>query len=189
MRISAPRDGFTLIELMVVISIIGVLAALTVGVATVVQKQNRSSAAKATIQKLQLAFDMYRNHCGRYPLSPETHGRNEEVIGLLTGDIDGDGKYDPDGDDIPRNHRVWRGPYLPIDSANTDGSGNLLDPWGVPYRYYNNETEEPRFEVNRSSYLLYSCGNDGRATDSTRAEAVDWKLPHNKDNIKNWEEE
>jgi general secretion pathway protein G len=184
-----PRNGFTLIELMVVITIIGILAALSVGVANVAVQSTRRTAAEATIQKLQSALDMYHNHCGRYPPTPEERGKNADIIGVLTGDTDHNSMYDPDSGDIPRNHPVWRGPYLPFDSKNTDSGGNLIDPWGQPYRYYNNESEAPRFKVHPNSYLLYSCGRDGQATDATREEVVNFKLPYNKDNVKNWEDE
>ncbi len=189
MRKTSSNSGFTLIELMVVISIIGVLVALSSGVITMVRKQNRVTAARATIQKLELALNAYYNDCGLYPPTPEDFRENAEVFGVLTGDITHDGKYDPKGDDLPKNHRTWRGPYLPMDSKNTDTRGNLKDPWSAPYRYRENDREAPKCPSNPSTFLLYSCGPDRRATDGTREEVIDFALEFNRDNVKNWEDE
>lgn len=182
-----PR-GFTLIELMVVIAIISVLATLSMGIISVVGNQNRIAAANADIQRLSLALQQYFQHAGRFPPTSEDHRDNYVMYGALTGDTNHDGVYTPGEDgDIPRNHRYWRGPYVQLDRAKTDEKGNFLDPWGEPYRYLENRTEAPRFEVNPNSFLLYSCGPDRAATEETREEIIDFTLPYNRDNVTNWE--
>lgn len=183
--------GFTLIELMVVVAIIAILSSLSVGVISVVGKRNRMTAAKADIDKIQLALEQYYSHFGLYPPSNEDHTMNNVMYGALTGDTGHDGTYTPgkNGDIDMDKHRLWRGPYLPIHSKNTRNDGNVKDPWGNPYRYYEVRREEPNFKINQNSFLLYSCGPDMKATDATREEAVDFTLPNNKDNIKNWEDE
>ncbi len=182
--------GFTLMELMIVITIIGILAALSGGVVTVVMKQNRVEAAKATILRVQMGLEQYYNDLGSFPPTPDGAG-NATVMAMLTGDLDGDGMYNPDpgSGDIPRTHPRWRRPYLAIERSQMDGQGNLVDPWRQPYRYFENEREAPRCKINPNSFLLFSHGPDLRATASTRDEALDATLPYNKDNVKNWEEE
>ena len=191
------NKGFTLIELMIVISIIGVLAGLTGGVITMVSKENKVSATKSTLQKLKLALGRYYQHHGAYPPTPENPKENTEIISALTGDLNHDKIYDPspDSEDLKKTG-TWRGPYLPVDGKYTDGKGNLLDLWGLPYRYKENDREASdeytnirAGNPNPSSFLLYSCGPDIKATDSTREEVIDFTLPFNKDNIKNWENE
>ena len=191
------KKGFTLIELMVVISIIGILAALSAGVVSMVTKQNKVTAATATLDKLGLALDRYYQHHGVYPPTPENPKENAEVISALTGDLNHDKFYDksPESEDVKKSG-TWRGPYLPVDAKYTDGNGNLLDLWGLPYRYIENNREAPdeyknirAGNPNPDSYLLYSCGPDRKATDATREEVIDFTLPNNKDNIKNWEDE
>lgn len=100
------RKGFTLIELMVVILILGLLAGI-VGprffgnVAKAKQK-----AAKTQIEIFGTALDSFRLDMGRYPTSAE--GLNA----LRTKPSDGEG---------------WNGPYLTKELP--------LDPWGQAYQY------------------------------------------------------
>ena len=183
-----PR-GFTLIELMIVISIIGILAGLTVAVVGPMQRRNQYTAAKATIQKLDMAINNYYSDCGAYPPTPEERHGNATIYGVLTGDINHDGTYNPAAGDIPRNHKLWRGPYLPIDRKYSDGGGNLLDPWSTPYRYLENERENPTCKANPTTYLLYSCGVDRTADDDPRENILNSRSPKNVDNVKNWEDE
>ncbi|MCX7848304.1 MAG: prepilin-type N-terminal cleavage/methylation domain-containing protein [bacterium] len=190
MTTRSRQAGFTLMELMTVITIIGILAALTGGVVSVVTKQNKVEAAKATILKIQMALEQYYNDIGAYPPTPSEDG-NARVIAALTGDLNGDGVYDPTpgSGDIPRTHPRWRRPYLMVEKSQYDGNMNMVDPWRQPYRYFENEREAPRCKVNPSSFLLFSYGPDMKATAKTREEAIDPTLPYNKDNIKNWEDE
>jgi type II secretory pathway pseudopilin PulG len=176
-------------ELMIVISIIGILASLSVGVIGVVGAKNRLEAAKAGILRLKQALDQYCNDIGTYPPTPEDRTQNASIIGCLTGDLDHDGVYDPEKGDIPTSHPTWRRPYLKVVKGELDSEGNFKDPWQQPFRYFKNDGEVNMYKVNPNSFLLYSCGPDRIATDSTRDEAVDYTLAGNKDNVKNWEDE
>lgn len=98
--------GFTLLELLVVIVIIGLLAAY-VGPKYFSQIQRSEiTVAKAQIEAFGKALDTYRIDMGRYPVS-------EQGLEALVRQ--------------PDNNSKWRGPYLKSDIP--------LDPWGNPYRY------------------------------------------------------
>lgn len=106
----APRrktGGFTLIEIMVVVVIIGLLAAIIVP--TVVSKvdEARLAKAKSDIQSLETALTEYRLDNAAYPTSDE---------GL-------DALVKQPNDPSVQN---WHGPYVQQLSK---------DPWGRPYQY------------------------------------------------------
>ena len=99
--------GFTLLELLVVIVIIGLLAAY-VGPKYFAQLgKSEITISKAQIEAFGKALDTYRLDVGRYPTTEE--GLNALVVApsSATG--------------------RWNGPYLQ--------KGLPVDPWGNPYRY------------------------------------------------------
>jgi general secretion pathway protein G len=101
--------GFTLIELMVVLVIIGVLAALIVPSVLERADDARSTAAKTDVNNLMQALKLYKLDNQRYPTS-------EQGLQAL--------QAKPSTGPIPGN---WK-PYL-------DKLPN--DPWGHPYQYLN----------------------------------------------------
>lgn len=103
---ASRRAGFTLLELLVVVAIIGLLAGYVgpryfgqIGKAEV-------KAARAQIDALEKALDTYRLDVGRYPSSE---------LGLDALMV------------RPGGVAKWAGPYLK--------KGIPPDPWGQPYRY------------------------------------------------------
>jgi len=101
------RKGFTLLELLVVIVIIGLLAAY-VGPKYFSQLgKSEVTVARAQIEAFEKSLDTYRLDVGRYPTSEE--GLNA----LMTAPQAAGAK--------------WNGPYLK--------KGIPLDPWGHAYQY------------------------------------------------------
>lgn len=101
--------GFTLLELLVVIVIIGLLASY-VGPKYFAQiGKSEVTVAKAQIEGFGKALDTYRLDMGHYPST------EEGLAALLVRPAD--------------NANKWNGPYLNKDVP--------LDPWGHPYQYRN----------------------------------------------------
>ncbi len=99
--------GFTLLELLVVIVIIGLLAAY-VGPKYFAQLgKSEVTIAKAQIEAFEKSLDTYRLDVGRYPTT------DEGLASLLTAP--------------PSAGAKWNGPYLK--------KGVPPDPWGHPYQY------------------------------------------------------
>lgn len=106
------RDaGFTLIEIMVVIAIIGILATLIVPKIMGRPDEARATAAKHDVGTIVQAFKLYRLDIGRYPTT-------EQGIRALV--------EKPTSEPVPQNWKA--GGYL--DSIPKD-------PWGNPYQYAN----------------------------------------------------
>lgn len=66
-RSISHRQGFTLVELLTVIIIIGFLAAMIAGVAPAVMKSVKETAIRAEIENLALALEAYKAEYGEYP--------------------------------------------------------------------------------------------------------------------------
>ena len=103
--------GFTLIEIMVVIAIIGILATLIVPKIMGRPDEARATAAKHDVGTLVQAFKLYRLDIGRYPTT-------EQGVRALV--------EKPTSEPVPQNWKA--GGYL--DSVPKD-------PWGNPYQYAN----------------------------------------------------
>lgn len=99
--------GFTLLEILVVLVILGLMASL---VGPQLFKQlggSKTRAAQLQIQELSAALDLYRLELGGYP---STEQGLEALISK------------------PRNVENWNGPYLKKNVIR-------MDPWGNPYQY------------------------------------------------------
>ena len=98
--------GFTLLELLVVMVILGMLAGYVAPKYFAQIGKSETNTARAQIEALEKALDMFRIDTGRYPTSEE---------GLLA-------LMQP-----PADENRWSGPYLKKDLPR--------DPWGRPYIY------------------------------------------------------
>ena len=106
-RMLTSRAGFTLIELMVVMIILGLLAALVVPRMFGRVGEAKQKAAYAQIQLFGTALDSFRLDVGRYPTT-------EEGLQALITQVSG--------------IEEWNGPYLKKIEIP-------LDPWNAPYHY------------------------------------------------------
>lgn len=107
-RIHRPARafGFTLLELLVVILIIGLLTGIVAPRFMSQIARSETTAARAQIDSFDKALQAYRIDMGRFP------SEAEGLRGLVT---------------LSGTEPRWRGPYLK--------DAVPLDPWGSPYQY------------------------------------------------------
>ena len=88
-----PTAAFTLIELLAVITIIGILAGLTLGAAGAVRRHGANSTAKAEVAALQAACDRYYADYSAYPIgtaSPTTVTEPAKATALFSNLVGSD---------------------------------------------------------------------------------------------------
>jgi len=109
---------FTFIEIMVVVIIIGVLAAIVLPKFTGRTEEARIGAAESQLGVFSTSLDAYELDNGRYPST-------EQGLKALA--------KKPSTPPIPKR---WKGPYMQKESSQ--------DPWGGKYNYKSPGTHNPR---------------------------------------------
>lgn len=99
--------GYTILEVLVVITIIGLLIGLVAPAALRQLGGARQSVAKQSIERLSTVLDLYNLDVGSYPTT-------QQGLAALAS--------------RPAGVTTWNGPYL-------KGEGVPNDPWGRPYLY------------------------------------------------------
>jgi general secretion pathway protein G len=106
-RHTDSQSGFTLMELLIVLIILGMLASIAVPQAVKDLGRAKTDTAQLQVQALSMNLDFYKIDVGQYP-------SQEEGLKALINK--------------PANVENWLGPYV-------KKSASLIDPWGEPYLY------------------------------------------------------
>jgi general secretion pathway protein G len=99
--------GFTLVELLVVLAILGLLIALVAPALIHQLGSAKHKVAQQSIERLSGILDLYRLDVGNYPTTAQGLDALSENAGNVTG---------------------WNGPYI-------KDAGGIIDPWGRPFQY------------------------------------------------------
>jgi len=138
-RARSGQDGFTLVEMLVVITIIGMIMALVGPRVLNYLSESRVKTAKIQIQSFSSALDLFYLDAGRFPSSSEGLLALARPVSGVAG---------------------WNGPYV-------KGGSVPADPWGNPYVYKQPADQAP-YEI-RSLGSDGQEGGTGTAADVTSA--------------------
>jgi general secretion pathway protein G len=100
--------GFTLVELLVVLAILGLLIALVAPALIRQLGSAKHKIAQQSVERLAGILDLYRLDVGSYPTTSQGLAALSDNAGNVAG---------------------WNGPYI------KDASG-IIDPWGRPFQYH-----------------------------------------------------
>lgn len=115
-RRSGRQAGFTLLEILVVVAILGLLVFLVAPAALRQLSGARTNIAKQSVERIASVLDLYKLDVGAYPSS-------EQGLAALNT--------------RPGSANGWNGPYL-------KGDTQPLDPWNHTYIYRNPSTRAGR---------------------------------------------
>jgi len=173
------QAAFTLIELMVVITIIIILAGLVVGGMEYANQRSASEKAKTQIALLSKGIEEYKLDMGAYPGTDDNTAIAGDVSEQLYETLFYEG-YDYDkqsypavwektvnGVKIPKAIKIYLSELNPLSTkqgwvttttaATPAASLKILDPWGNNYRYRKGtNAQNPDFD-------LWSMGKDGKS--------------------------
>jgi type II secretory pathway pseudopilin PulG len=154
---SARRHGvaaaFTLLEVLVTITIVIALSAIALRATHHAGQASRVARTRAELAVLAVALEEYRRLCGDYPRTGDSARLLQSLIGRRG----------------PRDEAIELRSFMELTRFSTlesrdpfsDTTATVVDPWGQRYRYAY-KTQSPWDNPN---YVLYSVGADG--ADST----------------------
>ena len=143
-----PTGAFTLIELLAVITIIGILAGLTLGAAGAVRRHGAASTAKAEVAALQSACDRYYADHNSYPTTnsmpdPSTSfapsaSTYTNAGKVLFANLFGGNQYN-----VAPTAKRYFDPKPAMVSSATIANPYFIDPWGYAYGYNSDGANAP----------------------------------------------
>ncbi len=189
----SAAPGFTLIEMLAVLTILAVLAGLSMQLMQYAHRRAATGEAKSTIKTLEMVIENYRLTVGSYPTSSVYRVGTADPTPQLLNNAALVSQLQQAG--IPLGNLK----LSPV-STNFNGVGGfvIFDPYGNPYVYYRPATPQALAfvgscsaatggQMNPNSFDLFSCGADGLTYASVLP--APWNNPTNAvDDITNWQQ-
>ena len=135
--------AFTLVELLAVITIIGILAGLTLGAAGAIRRHGATSTAKAEVAALQAACDRFYADNNSYPSNSAVNPSSSFAPTAYTAA--GQALFTNLLGSATLTAAPTRKRYFEPKPAmvSTTGNNYFIDPWGYAYGYNSDGTNPP----------------------------------------------
>jgi len=170
-RVRRRSGGFTLFELLAVITIITLVSALAFGGGRYAIDNGKRLRAQTELAALSAALESYKSEFGDYPQS----ANSAELLQALIG------RRAPSGETIAARCRIGLERFHTSGNQDpfSDFATELIDPWerGYIYAYKTNAA------WTNPSYVLFSSGKDGQFAMIPASGVVDPAAAENLDNV------
>jgi prepilin-type N-terminal cleavage/methylation domain-containing protein len=155
-----PKTGFTLVEMLVVIAILGILMAMMVPAAGLIMKRAKISSTKGDAGVVATVLLKYQAEYNRWPstYAPNTKDTTDKEWVNMMGPKPGSGP-------VPTNPKriIFFEPGGGALSTNGVHAGAFVDPWGNPFKF--------RLDLEGAGEIL---SPDPNAVKPIRARAIAW---------------
>lgn len=140
-----PSRGFSLIELLIVLAIMGLLATLTVPIAEITVQRGKEHELRIALREIRTAIDAYKKAYddNRITRTADSSGYPKDLLVLVEGVEDAKD---------PKKRRIFFLRRAPRDPMHPDADLASADTWAK--RAYESEPSEPR--EGKDVYDIYS---------------------------------
>lgn len=176
-RKGVVSKGFSLIEILVVISLIALLAGLLVAAAEGLRGGTERRRAEAEMAVITSALEQYRAHFGDYPSIRSAEVGHHDLYAALIGQMAPDGRFfsqkqrhfsEPGAlrvggkvsgsaiyNEVLPQPQIVNGKVLSFDTSFAQHA--FIDPWNRPYRYFYKVRSSPANWLS-AGYVLLTTG-------------------------------
>jgi len=141
----AGKNGFTIVELLIVIVVIGILAAITVVAYNGIQSRARDAQRAQDIKTIAKALELYKIQTGNYPVAVGSTGQGGWEISVPTAS-------NSDFLSVLRTSGVIS--KVPLDPSNT---GDMYIAGSKFYHYYRYPAGQSGCDIDRGPFYILAA--------------------------------